>query len=60
MKQEIKPASYRLPTELLDELKEVAESSEVTQTVIVREAIKDKLKEIRGKKITVGLEVTPA
>lgn len=57
MKQQIKPASFRLPEELLNELKKVADKSEVTQTIIVREAITEKLKKLQGKKLSVGLEV---
>lgn len=49
MKQETKQANFRLPEELLIELKEVADRSEVSQTVIVCEAVKEKVSELKLK-----------
>ncbi len=57
MKQPIKPASFRLPEDLLLELKKAADESEVTQIIIVREAITEKLKKLKGKKLSINLGV---
>ncbi len=57
IKDEIKPASFRLPSKLLKQLRDIAERSEISQTLIVQEALKEKLEQLKGKKITVGLEV---
>ncbi len=57
MKQETKQANFRLPENLLSELKEAADESDVTQSVIVREAVSEKLEQIKGKKISIKLEV---
>lgn len=55
MKQKTKPASFRLPKELLDELRDVANKAEVTQAIIVCEAVSEKLQKIKGKKLSVRL-----
>lgn len=57
MKQQIKQANFRLPEELLTELKELADNSEVSQTVIVREAVMEKLKQLKDKRLSISLEM---
>lgn len=57
MKQEIKQANFRLPEDLLNDLREVADNEQVSQTVIVREAISDKVDEIRNKKLVAEVAV---
>jgi len=58
MKETLKQTNFRLPKDLLDELRDVANDSEVTQAIIVREAVSEKLKKLKNKKLSVSLEVT--
>ena len=44
-----KPANFRLPVDLANELREVSDEMETTQTDIVTEAVASRLKTLRGR-----------
>lgn len=52
----LKQANFRLPADLLEELRELSDSSQVSQTFIVKEALKEKLSQLKGKKLSIELE----
>ncbi len=55
MKEKLKQTNFRLPKDLLDELRDAANDSEVTQAIIVREAVSEKLKKLKNKKLSIRL-----
>ena len=49
MKKPTKQANFRLPEHLLEELQEVAETLDTTQTEIVKKGVERRIKEIKAR-----------
>jgi predicted DNA-binding protein len=46
-KEETKQVNFRLPKDLINDLKQVASDAEISQAVIVREAVREKINEFK-------------